>query len=139
MINRPFFGKIVYDESKLVKGVRVSEGQALFEVLNYKQIGLLARVLIPESSLSRVSLSNTVRIFLNAFPYTKYQVINGKLIYISPVSENGFVKAKIALEKKGIKVDGILRPLSYGMTLKAKIIVGREPVFYRLLGIKRND
>lgn len=129
-------GKVIYDESKIFPGNYLEIGSDLFTILDSKNYNLIAKIMIPEKSSSRIKLSNTVKIFITAYPYTKYKTLDGLLNFISPISENGFLKGKVILKENTIRVDNIDKPLSYGMTLTAKIIIGKKPIIKVLLGIK---
>jgi membrane fusion protein (multidrug efflux system) len=128
-------GKIVYDENRVVPGNYISMGDELCQLVNYSVNNLSAKLLIPENASSRVRISNTVKIFITAFPYTRYKAIDGTLYYISPVSENGFMNAKATVNERFIRVDNYEKALSYGMTLNAKIVVGKKPIFQAIFSL----
>lgn len=129
-------GKLVYDENNIICGNYIDIGDQIFNIITYGKNDIIADILISENNLSRIKISNLVKVYITAFPYTKYKAIDGFLQYISPISENGFIKAKVGLLENTINVNGIDRTLSYGMTLNAKIIVGKKPIYKTLLGIK---
>lgn len=130
-------GRLIYDESKLIAGNYINIGEKLFQVVNYENShNIIAKILIPEELSSRINISNNVKIFITAYPYMKYNVVNGILYSISPVSENGFFTGKVYLNSTSVNVNGVEKNISIGMTLNAKIIVGKIEVYRYLLGMK---
>jgi len=128
-------GKAIYDENRIAKGNFVGVGEQLFFVVSYGTNNMRARIMIPENAVSKIKLSNDVKVFITAYPYTKYKAIAGTLVYLSPISENGFVRGKVELKENTIKFGKFEKAIIYGMTLNAKIIVKKKPIYKLLLGL----
>jgi hemolysin D len=79
-----------------------------------------------------------VRVKLEAFPFTRYGVVDGTLAFLSRDAvqdeEQGLVfPARVELSRFTINVDGRSRPLSAGMSVTAEIKTGRRRIIELLL------
>jgi HlyD family secretion protein len=89
-----------------------------------------ARLLLPESGLSRLEAGQRVRFFFDAFPYQRYGVSTGVLAWVSPAAVNSadgahFV-ARASLDRPEFVIRGERRPMRAGMQGDARIVVGRR-------------
>jgi RTX toxin transport system membrane fusion protein len=89
---------------------------------------LRARLKVAEAGLPKLVPGQTVRLFLEAFPYQRYGTVSGKLEWISPAAitsgnGQGFT-ARASLDRSAFTSRGQERPLRVGMKGEARIIVG---------------
>lgn len=80
----------------------------------------------------------TVEVKIESFPFTRYGVIEGRVIEVSTDAEEheqlGFIfPLKVALNKQSIEVDGRVVPLSAGMAVSAEIKTGQRRIIEFLL------
>ena len=80
----------------------------------------------------------TVRVNLEAFPFTRYGVINGRLQFLSHDAvqdeHQGLVfPARVELSQASIRVDGRGMPLTAGLAATAEIRTGRRRIIEFLL------
>ncbi|MGC8771773.1 MAG: HlyD family secretion protein [Brevinematia bacterium] len=137
----PIEGIVIFDDDKYVKGYETFKGEKIFEILPDEKV--IAKLFIPEKSASKVRTNQKVIIYPAAFPKERYRGLEGVLFYLSPNAVSGVFLGKVRL-KSGtvkVKVDGkwIEKSLSYGMTLKAKIITRKRPLYEFLLGINEDE
>ena len=75
---------------------------------------------------------------LDAFAFTKYGSIIGKVAYIDPNSfsnEKGqlFYRIKAEMVENNIRVDGAIAPTSVGQSVSVNILVGKRTIMEYLL------
>ena len=87
-----------------------------------------ARLYLKEQGLPRLSLSQSTRLFFDAFPYQRYGTVTGALDWVSPAAvgtpEGPQFIALVSLNQNQIEVSGEQRPLRVGMKGEARIVVG---------------
>jgi len=105
-----------------------------------------ARLSVVEQGLPRLRVGQTVKLYLDAFPYQRYGTSHGILEWVSPAAVASaageeFV-AYVRLEQLAMKVRGEARPLRVGMGGEARVSVGRrtliEYAFERLRQLGEN-
>jgi hemolysin D len=79
-----------------------------------------------------------VRVKLEAFPFTRYGVVNGRLTFMSRDAVQGehrgrVFPARVALSPFAINVNGRATPLTAGLAATAEIRTGRRRVIEFLL------
>lgn len=99
--------------------------------------------LIVEASLQNkdagfVLVGDPVEVKLEAFPFTKFGVIEGHVDHISPdavqTEDQGLIYlARVELDRQDIEVNGRAVPLTSGMTATAEIKTGRRRLIEYLL------
>jgi len=121
-VKAPFDGTIV---SLAVQraGLAVERGQKLCEVSRANAL-LYAAIDIPESQAGRVDRGQTVRLLLDAYPYTRHGVRPARLVWVSPAAANGLLPGIAVLEDPTVTVKGESRPLSAGMAGDVRIYTG---------------
>ena len=109
-------------------GAVLSEGQTVAE-LTCGGDALQAELMVPESGLGKVKLSQGVKLKFDAFPYQRYGIKGGKLVWLSPAKAEGETTsftARVALNEKDIDIKGRARPFAPGMVGTAEIVVGKR-------------
>ena len=106
---------------------------------------MLLELEIPERNRAFLREGMPIKVKLNAFPYQRYGVIKGVLEYIAPAAtlsvrdKKAIVfKAKAALEKDHVQVQGIRYPFRYGMQGIAEIVVRKRRLIDMALDPFRN-
>jgi HlyD family secretion protein len=80
-----------------------------------------------------------------AFPYQQYGIIEGTLEYISPTTRQSdpslppTYRGKVSLDRDFVEVDGNPRPLRYGMSAIAEIVVRQRRVIDLILDPMRRS
>jgi hypothetical protein len=137
----PAAGTLVYDEETMMRGYNVKLGEEICEILPEEKV--IAKLLIPENSVSKVKTNQQVEVYPAAYPKEKYKGLKGVLYYLSPNAAKGFFIGKVRLEKDTarVNIDGMWqeKPLSYGMTLSAKVITTKKPIYQFLLGLNEYE
>jgi hemolysin D len=126
-VRSPYDGVVISVEQRSVGSV-VTQGQMLCQ-LSQMNAQPRARMIVSETGLAKLAVSQRVRYFFEAYPYQRYGAVDGKLDWISPstvTSTDGphFI-AIASLERSSISGHGSRDlPLRVGMKGDAHIIVG---------------
>jgi HlyD family secretion protein len=100
---------------------------------------------ILESDRGLLEEGSLVRMKFGAFPYQQYGFIEGTLEYISPTtrqtdpSRPPTYRGKVSLVRDFVEVDGKPRPLRYGMSAMAEIVVRQRRVIDMALDPMRGN
>ncbi|WP_084582030.1 HlyD family type I secretion periplasmic adaptor subunit [Sphingomonas azotifigens] len=101
---------------------------------------LEAEVMIDNSDIGFVRTGMPVKVKLQAFPYTRYGMIPGTVVGISPEAvqmregQPPVYKARIALERSHIMANGAQVALRPGMVASADIVTGKRTLLSYLVG-----
>lgn len=113
------------------RGAVINEGETVAELACGNE-QLVAELNVPESGVGKLKLDQGVKLKYDAFPYQRYGVKGGKLIYLSPAkgtnAENqaSAFTARVELKDREMSVKGQARPLAAGMSGTAEIVVGKR-------------
>ena len=126
-IRSPYEGVIISMDQRSV-GTFVQQGQVLCQ-LAPKDSKPRARMTINEVGLPKLTVTQRVRYFFEAYPYQRYGTVTGKLDWISPsavtTSDGSRFTALGSLDRYDIfSRAGKILPLRVGMRGDAHIIVG---------------
>ena len=138
-------GIIIEDDDCIKEGRFFSEGDKIQEV--YSNMDIFAQLYIPESKIAKIRLGQTVKLYVTAIPYTKYKVFEGKIISLKETTSNltdnsqlrkkAFYIAKVQIDSPYFKMKDKknfeIKKLIFGMTLKAKINIGKTTFLYRFI------
>lgn len=114
-------------------GAVVNEGETVAELACADE-ALQAELVVPESGVSKLKLDQGVKLKYDAFPYQRYGVKYGKLVWLSPAkgsegdvnaSASSF-KARVELGETEVAVKGQPKKLVPGMVGTAEIVVGKR-------------
>jgi hemolysin D len=100
---------------------------------------------ILESDRGLLDEGSLVKMKFSAFPYQQYGFIEGTLEYISPTtrqtdpSRPPTYRGKVSLVRDFVEVDGKPRPLRYGMSAMAEIVVRQRRVIDMALDPMRGN
>jgi hemolysin D len=100
---------------------------------------------ILESDRGLLVEGSRVRMKFGAFPYQQYGIIEGTLEFISPTtrqldpSSPPTYRGKVSLDRDFVEVDGNRRPLRFGMSATAEIVVRRRRVIDLILDPMRRS
>lgn len=87
-----------------------------------------ARLIVNEAGVPKLAVGQRVRLFLDAFPYQRYGVVNAKLDWVSPSavasSEGSHFVALASLDNSESRRRPL--PLRVGMGGQARIVVGQR-------------
>jgi HlyD family secretion protein len=129
---------VVLEVAKLSRGSVIREAEALVTLVPLNA-SLEAEVKIEASDISNVNVGDPVRVKIDAFPFQKHGIVEGKILRISQDTTSssaddkkntyGFYTGRVQL--KEITLDNLNKPLKVlpGMTLTGEIVVGRRSVF----------
>jgi hemolysin D len=129
---------VVLEVAKLSRGSVIKEAEALVTLVPLNA-SLEAEVKIEASDISNVNLGDPVRVKIDAFPFQKHGIVEGKIIRISQDTTStaaddkkntmGFYTGRVEL--KEISLDNLNKPLKVlpGMTLTGEIVVGKRSIF----------
>ncbi len=101
---------------------------------------LEAEVMIDNSDIGFVRTGMPVKVKLQAFPYTRYGMIPGTVVGISPEAvqvkegQPPVYKARIALDRSYVVANGAQVPLRPGMIASADIVTGKRTLLSYLVG-----
>jgi multidrug resistance efflux pump len=128
-VHSPYDGVIISMEQRTAGSI-VQQGQVLCQ-LSPLDAKPLARMIMSEASLAKLSVSQKVRYFFEAFPYQRYGAINGKLDWVSPAAvsstDGPHFMASASLDRTTISTrPGQVVPLRVGMKGEAHIVVGHR-------------
>jgi len=125
----PIDGKVTQLTIHTVGGV-VSPAQELMKIVPLNK-DLYAEVMLENKDIGFILLDQDVNVKLDAFPFTKYGLITGKVVDISQDAivdeKKGLLfKAKIKLDKQYVRVNQNNINLIPGMSLSAEIKTGKR-------------
>jgi multidrug resistance efflux pump len=131
-IRSPYEGVIISMDQRSV-GTFVQQGQVLCQ-LAPKDAKPRARMTLTEVGLPKLTVTQRVRYFFEAYPYQRYGTVTGKLDWISPsavtTSDGSRFTALGSLDRYDIfSRAGKILPLRVGMRGDAHIIVGSRTMF----------
>jgi len=109
-------------------GAVLSEGETVAEMACGGE-QLVAELTVPESGVGKLKLDQGVKLKYDAFPYQRYGVKGGKLVWLSPAKAEGettMFRARAELKDKEITVKGQPRNLTPGLSGTAEIVVGKR-------------
>ncbi|MRR11674.1 HlyD family efflux transporter periplasmic adaptor subunit [bacterium] len=110
-------------------GAVVVEGDALCEVSCSGET-LRAELNLPQLGLARVSPGQPVKLLFDAFPYQRYGVQGGSVLWASPASvpvgDASAFPVLVDLAAQSIVANGRRQPFLAGMHGTARIVVGRR-------------
>ena len=124
----------VHTEGGVVEGVK-----PLLSIVPDKA-RLEAEVMIDNSDIGFVRTGMPVKVKLQAFPYTRYGMIPGTVVGISPEAvqvkegQAPVYKARIALDRNYVNAHGAQVPLRPGMIASADIVTGKRTLLSYLVG-----
>lgn len=118
-------------------GAVVGEGEVLADVACTGE-QLHAELTVPQGGLAMVKPGLPVKLLYDAFPYQRYGVKEGAVVWASPASVpvNGVPSFRVfvALRDQSVSVSGEARPLLPGMAGIARIVVGRRSLISYAFG-----
>lgn len=126
-IRSPYEGVIISMDQRSV-GTFVQQGQVLCQ-LAPKDAKPRARMTLNETGLPKLTVTQRIRYFFEAYPYQRYGTVTGKLDWVSPSgvtsSDGSHFTALGSLDRYDISSSaGKVLPLRVGMRGDAHIIVG---------------
>ena len=126
-IRSPYDGVIISMDERTAGSV-VQQGQVLCQIAP-KDAKPRARMTVNQAGLPKLTVTQRVRYFFEAYPYQRYGAVPGKLDWISPsavtTSDGSHFTALGSLDHYDIDSRaGIVLPLRVGMRGDAHIIVG---------------
>jgi HlyD family secretion protein len=140
---------VVLEVAKLSRGSVIREAEALVTLVPLNA-SLEAEVKIDASDISNVNVGDPVRVKIDAFPFQKHGIVEGKITRISQDTTSssaddkkntfGYYTGRVQL--KEISLENLNKPLKVlpGMTLTGEIVVGKRSVFsyiaYPIMKIK---
>lgn len=123
-IRAPFDGAVVSLAVERPE-VSVERGKQLCGIARQNAL-LYAAIEIPENDAGHIERGQTVRLLLDAYPYTRFGVRPARLAWVSPAAREGKLPAIAILEEAVVRVGGETKPLSAGMAGEARIQTGRR-------------
>lgn len=124
-IRAPYDGMVVSLGQRNV-GTVVQNGQELCQLARMDKKPL-ARLVISESGLSKLKVGQTVRFFVEAYPYQRFGVAVGKLQWVSPSAVRGPEGTQfVALASIGQPNGKKKMDLGVGMRGDARVAVGHR-------------
>lgn len=122
----------------------VQSGQSLGTILP-KNAGLVAELWVPSRAVGFLKQGSSVRLLYDAFPYQKFGVGRGQVMFVSQSPTNPMdmsppsdspeplYRVLVAIERQSISVDGASLPLTPGMRLSADLILEERTLLAWLL------
>ncbi len=109
------------------------------------EVRMILELEIPERNRAFLREGMPIKVKLNAFPYQRYGSVVGVLEYIAPAASLSEMdkktivfKAKAALERDHVQVQGVRYPFRYGMQGIAEIVVRKRRLIDLALDPFRN-
>ena len=129
IVHAPVTGVVQQLAVHTIGGVVKSSDQLMVIVPEVRRLQVEMQIL--NKDIGFVEVGQKVEIKLEAFPFTKYGVIPGKLISIDHDAVQheklGLVyPARVSMDHETIKVDNQLFPVSSGMTVTSEIRIGER-------------
>jgi HlyD family type I secretion membrane fusion protein len=110
-------------------GAIASDGETMAEIACAGE-PLLAELKAPETGVGKLKLAQDVKLKYDAFPYQRYGVKFGKIIWVSParikVDDDSFFQVRVELAEREILDHGQSQPLIPGMRGQADIVIGKR-------------
>jgi multidrug resistance efflux pump len=132
-----FPGIIYGDNSDPKEGIYFNAGTEIQKVFYDKEI--YAEVFIPENDYSKIKIDQKVKIFINAFPYTKYKAFSGKVTqknnFKTSKYSSGYTCMVLITDPDFYTVENNKtekKRLFFGLTLQARIYLEKKKLFERL-------
>lgn len=143
-IYSPISSRVLTADPHNLEGQFIYVGNPLLRLGNVEDMTVDVR--IPEEDIVSLEVGQKARIFVKAFPYSKYKVFKGKLVKISPyytTEEEASREAKtkteaytvgiIEIEDAKFEIEEKTHYLMPGMSAEVDIIVRRSNIFQLLL------
>ncbi|MCB9284813.1 MAG: HlyD family efflux transporter periplasmic adaptor subunit [Lewinellaceae bacterium] len=112
----------------------LEEGEpTLALALDHSPLAWQARGWLPARGAGRVETGAEVQLRLDAFPYEEYGCLDGKLVSVSPLSENESFLVEIALPDSLITDTGQTLPVKAEMPATARIFSSKKRLLQRML------
>ena len=134
LIKSPVTGKI-FESQKLIKDYFAQNGELLLKVI--PDTPLEAKIYIPNSQIGQLREQMKVDVRVDAFPFTTYGDIKGKIKSIAEESKtisqndpNFYYETIISLEKQFIDKNDKKYFLKAGESISANIIIKDRPVIF---------
>ncbi len=134
LIKSPVTGKI-FESQKLIKDYFAQNGELLLKVI--PDTPLEAKIYIPNSQIGQLRQQMKVDVRVDAFPFTTYGDIEGKIKSIAEESKtisqndpNFYYETIISLEKQFIEKNDKKYFLKAGESISANIIIKDRPVIF---------
>jgi RTX toxin transport system membrane fusion protein len=136
VITAPVSGYVQQLSVHTIGGV-VKSAQELLVIVPHNQT-LEAEVMILNKDVGFVQRGQKVQVKIDAFPYTRYGTLNGKVMFVSSDSvthpELGLVfPARINLSTYHILVEQSKTPLQAGMSVTVEILTGKRRIIDYIL------
>jgi len=130
---------IIIDSSDSIKLGGYYEYKDIIQTI-YSNNAIYAEAYIPEKHIPKVELNQKAKIFITSLPYTKYKVFSGELKELEKSSDKSVYVGKIEIFDPFFKIKSInelkTKELMFGMSLKARINVGKENLIKIFLGLE---
>ena len=144
-------GVVIEEDNTLKESRYFTAGQQIFYV--FSDTNVYAEVNIPEKKIPKIELNQKVKLFITALPWTRYKVFKGVLVSVKKTTpsvantqttvqntKTNFYIGKIEITDPYFKIksqENIRnKKLIFGMTLKAKISVGKSNLIKKLLELE---
>ncbi len=125
LIRAPVSGKVIW--SRLHPGEAVKAGDLLFTIQSSDRLEL--RVFVIDELVAKVAPGQPVRIYSQAYSYTKYGFAYGKVMTVSSSGESQNGRTTYLVR---IAVDETPMPLPISSRATARIVVNRRTIFQML-------
>jgi membrane fusion protein len=107
-------------------GAVVSAGETIAEIVCAGE-PLQAELSLPEAGLGKLRAEQGVKLKYDAFPYQRFGVKYGRVVWVSPASSAGETfKARVELADRAVLAQGQPKPLLPGMSGQADIVIGKR-------------
>jgi multidrug efflux pump subunit AcrA (membrane-fusion protein) len=90
---------------------------------------LRAELSVPENDAGLLSPGQSIKLLLNSYPYTKYGTRSAVVRWVSPIAENGTLRAIAQLGQQSLVVDGVERAFQPGMQGEARVSLGSQTLW----------
>jgi multidrug resistance efflux pump len=122
-------------EIRKKEGEFVSEGEKIGRMVSLNE--LIFEMNLPQGKIVKLREGLTAKVFLDAFPFRKYKIFEGKVERISPMAElsgGAFFKVKISLKENWVDAEKNQRIyLKPGLSGRGKVIIERNISLSKLL------
>jgi HlyD family secretion protein len=81
------------------EGQEVGAGEVLLHILPEEPGPIIARLTLPPEGSGRIAPGASVHIRLDDFPYLEYGILEGELMRLSAIPEDGFLQAEVRLRQ----------------------------------------
>lgn len=134
---------VVTQISQTQPGAQLDAGEPLLSLAPAGARKVL-EIRIDESNRAFLELGMPVKIKVNAFPYQRYGQLEGSLEYIAPAAffdrdaQQYLYKARVGLNRADFLVNDTIRPIRYGMSAQAEVVVRQRRILDVALDPIRN-